>query len=174
MKSKIPLLAILLGLISCKSESKLNTVEQVDLQRYLGKWYEIARLPNRFEKGLVCVTATYSLKENGKINVLNQGRDVKDKSIVKKANGTAWIPDEAEPGQLKVSFFWPFAGKYWIIALDKNYGYSLVGDPSREYLWILSRSKTLPDSIYKELTLKAKQCGFNTTELVRVEQSCDN
>ena len=117
----IILFGALLGLISCKASMELQTVEKVDIDSYLGTWYEIARLPNSFEKGLECVTATYSLKENGKIEVLNKGYSAEKKKGFDTAKGTAWIPDPDYPGRLKVTFFWPFSGDYYIISLDEAY-----------------------------------------------------
>jgi lipocalin len=174
MPTKTILLSYLLGLISCQSENKLHTVEEVNIERYEGKWYEIARLPNRFEKDLICVTATYTQREDGKIEVLNQGHKLNNHAVVKKIKGVAWIPNLKKQGQLKVRFFWPFAGDYWIISLDKNYQYALVGDPSRKYLWILARTKVLSDDVFNELLLKAEQSGFKTQYIVRVEQSFEN
>lgn len=159
--------------MSCNPKEELLTVKNVDLQRYSGRWYEIARFPNRFEKDIVCVTANYRVKENGKIEVINKGRPEKDIKRTKTAKGTAWVPDKDFPGQLKVSFFWPFAGKYYIIALDKNYQYVLVGDPSRKYLWILSRTKTLPEEIYTRLLKIAKENGFDTLKMIRIIQNCN-
>jgi apolipoprotein D and lipocalin family protein len=159
-------------LLSCTEHPGLETVESVDIERYMGKWYEIARLPNSFEKGLECCTATYSLKNNGKVKVVNAGHKISDRSKVKEATGTAWQPDKAYPGQLKVRFFWPFSGNYYIIHLDEDYQYVLVGDPSRKYLWILSRTKDLDQGIYNKLMDIAEKKGFNTEEVIRVKQDC--
>lgn len=159
-------------LLYSQDTNDLPTVEKVDLSKYAGTWYEIARLPNSFEKGLECVTATYSLKSNGKIQVLNKGFAAK-KGKYKTAKGTALVPDPAYPGRLKVTFFWPFYGNYHILELDKDYQYALVGDPSRKYLWVLARNKTLEDSIYTELMDHAKSMGFDTDQVVRINQNCD-
>lgn len=159
--------------LSCKSTQELSTVDQVDIQSYLGTWYEIARLPNNFEKGLECVTASYSMKENGKIQVLNKGHSIEKENVSKSAKGTAWVPDAEYPGRLKVTFFWPFSGNYYIMALDENYQYALVGDPSRKYLWILSRSKTLDDGIYSALMAHANEEGFTIDQVIRVNQDCN-
>ena len=161
------------GLSSCKTTQSLSTVNEVNLQKYAGQWYEIARLPNSFEKGLECVTATYTLGKNGKIEVLNKGYPEKEEGKFKTAKGRAWVPDGDFPGRLKVSFFWPFAGDYYIISLDENYSYALVGDPSRKYLWVLSRSKALDDQIYTDLIETARNNGFETDNLVRVKQDCN-
>jgi len=154
------------------SKADLPVVKTVDINKYLGAWYELARLPNSFESGLTCVMADYSLKPNGDIKVLNSGHKIKDTTEISTATGTAWVPDKNEPAKLKVRFFWPFTGDYWIIALDLNYAYSMVGDPSREYLWILSRTKTLPQSTIDALLTQARSLGFDTAKVVRTAQDC--
>ena len=162
----------MLSFLSCKPAASLSTVERVDIKKYEGEWYEIARLPNSFEKGLNCVTATYTLKENNKIEVLNKGYSIKDKGKIKTAKGTAWVPDSDFPGRLKVSFFRPFSGDYYIISLDEEYKYALVGDPSRKYLWILSRTKSLDDKVYSDLLELAKINDFDIGNIIKVNQDC--
>jgi apolipoprotein D and lipocalin family protein len=135
---------------------------------------EIARLPNSFEKGLKCTTAEYEIMKNGKIQVINTGYKIENDSEKKQAKGKAWVPDKSEPGRLKVSFFWPFSGDYYIIHLDENYQYVLVGSPSREYLWILARNKSISQSVKDELIAHAKKYDFNTDNLIWVEQDCNN
>jgi lipocalin len=159
-------------IMSCTAPKELYTVSELDLEKYKGTWYEIARLPNSFEKGLKCVTANYSIKDNGKINVLNKGYSTK-KEKYKTANGTAWVPDSKYPARLKVRFFWPFAGNYYVITLDEDYSYALVGDPSRKYLWVLSRTKILDRDIFNELLDVAASKGFEVSSMIRVEQDCD-
>lgn len=166
------ILLTMFSFMSSNPKHELPTVKKVDLQKYSGLWYEIARFPNRFEKGLVCVTAHYEVKENGKVEVVNKGHLSKDIKRVKTAKGVAWVPDDKFPGQLKVRFFWPFAGKYYIIALDENYNYVLVGDPARKYLWVLSRTRILSEDIYSRLLKIAKDNGFNTQKLIRINQDC--
>ena len=172
----LPVLALSVaafGLFGCaSSKGDLPVVKSVDLQRYSGTWYEIMRLPNSFESGLTCVTANYSIKENGDIKVLNSGRKIGDTSVVKTATGTAWVPDPSEPTKLKVRFFWPFAGKYWILALDENYQHVMIGEPTREYLWILSRTPSLEQSTLDALLAQAKSQGFDITKLERTGQTC--
>lgn len=173
MQNLLITILLMLSLTSCKSEHKeLPTVKELDLSRYSGTWYEIARLPNSFEKGLECVTATYTILPNGKVEVLNKGCTNADTSKMKIIKGVAWVPDNNHPGQLKVRFFWPFIGKYWVISLDKNYNYALIGDPSRKYLWILSKSSTLNNSTYTTLLNIAKEHGFDVGNLMMVKQSC--
>lgn len=148
-------------------------VDHIDLNRYMGQWYEIAKLPNRFEKGLICVTANYQLRKDGKITVLNKGHLENNTAVIRSAEGIAVLPDKAIPGKLKVSFFRPFYGDYCIIALDSNYRYSLVGDPSRSYLWILSRTRSLEPETYNQLITIAKNNGFNVSEIMKTEQECE-
>jgi lipocalin len=157
----------------CSTEKNaLEVVDEVNLQKYTGTWYEIARLPNRFEKGLKCVTATYQLREDGKITVINKGHKVENPQKAEKVEGWAKVPNPEEPGKLKVTFFWPFFGKYWIIDLDADYQYALVGSPSRKYLWVLARDKKLKEDTYKKLLKTAKEKGFDTSNLIRTEQDC--
>ena len=146
-------------------------VQHVDLSRYGGKWYEIARLPTRFEKGCRCVTAEYTERKNF-IEVKNsctegKGSEAKTHSITGKAFSTS------EPGKLKVQFFWPFKADYWIIALDSSYQYAMVGHPNREYLWILSRTPQLDETVVQKLTEQAKSQGFETAKLEwTVQEGC--
>jgi lipocalin len=149
----------------------LPPVEGVDINRYLGVWYEIARLPHRFEKDLVGATATYTLKPNGEIDVLNQGYKGTLQGELKKAKGRARIPDPNRTGLLKVSFFWFFWADYKIIALDKeNYRYALVTSNSKNYLWLLCRTPQLEDSIYTRLMDFAEEKGFDLSKVIKVQQ----
>ena len=163
----------IISLLSCKPSKELHTVKEVDINRYCGKWYEIAKLPNRFQKGLECATATYTVKGNGKIEVFNQAYISDNKAKMKNIKGTAWVPDANYPGRLKVRFFWPFSGDYYIMALDKQYSHVLVGAPSRKYLWILSRTKHLEDSTYNRLLEVANVNGFDVSKVVKDHQDCN-
>ena len=167
----IVIILCMMSFMSCRSMRYLSTVEKVDLKKYQGTWYEIARLPNSFERGVDCITATYIQKKNGKIRVINQAYN-KKKQKVSKAVGTAWRPDEKYQGRLKVSFFWPFAGDYYIIALDDDYQYALVGNPSRKYLWILARNKTISQDTYYKLVKIASKNGFDVSKLIFPEHDC--
>lgn len=164
--------SMLISLFGCKEKLPLETVKAVDLSRYLGTWYEIARLPNSFEDGLSCCSATYAIREDGKISVLNAGFN-STKNRWKEANGFAWQPNVDQfPGQLKVTFFWPFAGDYYIFYLDDEYQYVMIGEPSRSYFWLLSRNKDLPAGKYDELIQIAKDHRFDTSKLLKIDQSC--
>ena len=164
------ILAILMIPTTIKSQS-LQTVRYVDINKYTGTWYEIARLPNSFEKKLDCITATYTLRDDGKIKVVNKGYLIDDHSRSKEVKGVAWIPDANSPAKQKVRFFWPFAGKYWVIELDNEYQYAMVGHPSRNYFWILSRNKNMDEAIYKKLLDSAAKNGFNVNKIIRVNQT---
>jgi len=166
------LMASILALLSCKSNADLPTANKLDVNKYAGLWYEIARLPNTFEKGLDCTTANYTILENGKIEVKNKGRKVSKNNEISDITGTAWVPNPEFPAQLKVRFFWPFAGDYWVIALGDNYEYALVGAPNRKYLWILGREKTMDEATYSKLVTLAKEKGFDTSLLERINQDC--
>lgn len=176
LSSLISLIILVFILASCtmSKNTYLPVVQSLDVERYMGTWYEIARLPNSFEEGLICVTATYSLLDNGKIRVINKGRNQENPEEIETAKGKAKFADKSTPGKLKVTFFWPFYGKYWIIELDEDYKYALVGSPSREYLWILSRTKQLPESTVKKLTERAEELGFETKNLYYTAQTCNN
>jgi apolipoprotein D and lipocalin family protein len=164
------LLAFLLA--SCTGLPKgLKPVEGFEVNRYLGTWYEIARLEQSFEKGLDNISARYSLAEDGGIKVLNQGRN-QETGEWKQAEGKAYFIGPPTVGRLKVSFFGPFYGSYNIIALDKeNYQYSLVTGRDRSYLWILARTKTLPKETLDALIEKARREGFDTSKLIMVDHT---
>jgi lipocalin len=147
-----------------------TTVKALDLNRYLGTWYEIARFPHSFEKNLVGVTATYSLREDGKIEVLNQGYKNTLNGERSKAVGKAKIPDKLEPGKLKVSFFWIFYADYFVLELDENYQYAMIGSSSDKYFWILSRSPQMEPAVYEMLLEKARKRGYNLDKLYKVPQ----
>ena len=148
----------------------VTPVSGFDINRYLGKWYEIARLDHSFERGLENVSADYSLKDDGGVKVINRGYDPGKKQW-KQAEGKASFVGESTIGQLKVSFFGPFYGGYNIIVLDKiGYSYSMVCGPDKSYLWILSRTPEMDAAILKEFVKQANDFGFETDALVYVNQ----
>ena len=155
---------------TAQSQKVPSVVSTVDLNRYKGMWYEIARLPNSFERKLKCTSATYTLRDDGKITVLNKGNYITNPQKTSSIKGVAWIPDKMSPAKLKVQFFWPFSGDYWIMDLDKDYRYVLVGDPSLKYLWILAREKTMDEATYRMLLQKAIDKGYDVTSIIKVEQ----
>ena len=150
-------------------KDELEVVQSVDLSRYVGRWYEIARLPNSFQKKCAdSVTADYALRKDGKIEVINQCR--KASGEVTTAKGKAKIADKKTNAKLKVTFFWPFYGDYWILDLGPNYEYAVVGEPDRKYLWILSRSPRMDEALYQQLLQKMAAKGFNTELMIRTSQ----
>lgn len=164
-------LLVTLAFVSCKTSKNMTTVEKVDLERYAGKWYEIARLPFRQERGLVNVTAEYQLLDNGKIRVINSGYKNSPDGQFKSAEGKAWQPDANEPGRLKVSFFWIFSSDYLILALDHdNYQWALVTTGSGDLLWFLSRTPDISPEVFDKLLGIAHENGIDTSELIKVTQ----
>jgi apolipoprotein D and lipocalin family protein len=160
----------LLELAGCTSTSKLKVVSNFDADRYTGVWYEAARYPHRFEKGMSAVSATYSFNENGTIKVLNRGY-VDGKQEWEEIEGVAKYKGSKDQGWLKVSFFKPFYASYKILYLDENYTKAIVTGPSYGYLWILVRDPKLPDSELNELIGKIKKLGFDSEKLIIVDQS---
>jgi len=143
---------------------RLEVVPRVELKRYLGKWYEIAHLPFRFEDDCTDITATYSLTNDGNVSVLNEC--LKDGKL-KQSKGKAKVVDKNTGAKLKVTFFWPFYGDYWIINLGKDYDYAVVGTPNRKYLWILNRTPKMDDNLFSQLAEFVKSKGFNVNKLIK-------
>jgi len=147
----------------------VKPVSNFKLERYLGKWYEIARLDHSFERGLSRVTANYSMRSDGGVKVLNRGYSAENTSW-KEAEGKAYFVENTDLGYLKVSFFGPFYGSYIIFNLDhENYQYSLVSGPDKSYLWILSRSPKINENTQSILIKKATELGFDTSKLIYVK-----
>lgn len=155
-------------LISCnKNYLPLKTVENVDIKKYSGLWYEIARLPNKFQKNCYGTTAEYEVIDETTIKVINSCFEDSLNGELDQATGKAFIEDLNQKAKLEVQFFWPFRGDYWIIALDQdNYNYAMVGEPSRKYLWILGRAKNFPKNTLDSLVAYAKLNGFKTEEMI--------
>ncbi len=148
----------------------LQTVPHVDLSRYAGKWYEIASFPQRFQKGCNCTTAEYTLGEKGFVIVENRcNRDsVNGKQSYIK--GKAFVVPNSGNAKLKVQFFWPFKGKYWIIDLAEDYSYAVVSHPNKKYLWILSRTPKMDDSTYEQICSRLKKMEFDLSKLMKTKQ----
>ncbi|MDP4276723.1 MAG: lipocalin family protein [Bacteroidota bacterium] len=160
----------LFALSSCLTMPKgAVPVKPFEAKAYLGKWYEIARFDFRFERNLNQTTAYYSMNEDGSIRVENRGYDYK-KHQWKQAVGKAKLAGASDEGRLKVSFFGPFYGAYNVIALDSQYTYALVAGKNLNYLWILSREKTLPESTKQAYLRLARELGYKTDKLVWVDQ----
>jgi apolipoprotein D and lipocalin family protein len=140
----------------------LPIVPQLDRARYVGRWYEVAYIPHWFERGCSNTTATYTLAADGRLNVLNECiRDGK----AHQAHGVAWHTGQGRDGEFNVRFFWPFNAPYWVIALDPEYQWAMVGQPTRRCLWILSRKRHLNFTIYKSLIQKAVSLGYNPAQI---------
>jgi apolipoprotein D and lipocalin family protein len=150
--------------------SDLEPVSSVELNRYVGKWYEVARYPNRFQKKCAGdVSATYSIRQDGKISVLNVCR--KADGELTEAKGTARVVDRATRAKLKVTFFWPFSGNYWIIGLDPEYRWAVVGEPTRKYLWILAREPHMSDEDYQKAIAIVREKGYDAAKLEKTLQT---
>ena len=151
-----------------KNTMDLTTVSELNIQKYLGTWYEIARFDHSFERNLQGVTATYSMRDDDKIKVLNQGYKNSLDGKLSVAEGKAKLTDD--PGKLKVSFFWIFYGDYFVLELEENYQWVLIGSSSDKYLWILSRTPKLEQDVVNNILEKAKQRGYDTSNLIWVDQ----
>lgn len=169
-RASILLFAILLTApppLAADDRAPMRVVPSVDLNRYMGKWYEIARLPNRFQRDCASdSTANYTLRPDGKITVLNECR--RPDGRPKSAEGTARVASDKGPNtKLKVTFFWPFSGNYWIIDLDPDYRWAVVGEPDRKYLWILSREPELAEPVLAQILDRAKNQGYDVRPLLK-------
>ena len=159
----------LLSLSACTSILQgITPVSDFDKSRYLGTWYEIARLDHPFERGLEQISATYAVRDDGGIDVLNQGYEIVAGEWT-QANGKAYFVSDDTIGHLKVSFFGPFYASYVIAQLDRNYQYALVTGPNTDYLWILSRTKFLEPSIIDKLLNFAESKGYDTSTMIYVK-----
>lgn len=156
------LVASTLGCTTAAETSTVETVAHVDLTRYMGKWYEVARLPASFQQGCADSSADYAL-ESGGVKVVNRCFRGEKESV---AEGHAKVVDAATNSKLKVSFFWPFYGDYWIVELGADYEYSVVSDPSRKYLWILSRTPVLEAEKLGAIVERLKKLDFDTDRLI--------
>jgi apolipoprotein D and lipocalin family protein len=148
------------------SKDELQTASYVDVNRYLGKWYDIASIPQRFSKDCTNTTAEYALDKRGDLSVLNKCIVDGELSV---ARGTAKIKDKLTNAKLEVQFFWPFKGKYWIMEIGDNYEYALVGHPDRTYFWFLSRTPDISDAFYNNVMLRVQQkYGYRLNKIQRV------
>lgn len=165
------MLAAFALLVGCATAvpPNVSVVKPFDISRYLGVWYEIVRLDHTFERGMSQVSATYSLNPDGSIAVQNRGFDTHTQRF-RDAHGTARFVGAMDEGALKVTFFWPFYGGYFITALDPDYQWSMVVGPDLKYFWILSRTRTLPSSVTDHLLDQAQALGVNLDDLIWVEQ----
>ncbi|MGH0052781.1 MAG: lipocalin family protein [Sphaerochaetaceae bacterium] len=165
---------MLLVLSSCTTTTQyppLDTVESLDLERYLGSWYEIGRYQHRFEKNLVGVKADYSLREDGRIQVVNSGIKGDLEGKLSSVKAIAWRPEDAEPGRLKVRFFGLFTSDYLVFGLDEeNYQWALVGSDDRDFLWFLSRTPEVSEEVLTKMKAIANEQGYDLDQLFLVPQ----
>jgi apolipoprotein D and lipocalin family protein len=168
---KAVLVSIFLLMITNVAMSQsLQTVPSVNLEEYAGKWYEIASIPQWFQRGCNCTTAEYTLTDKGYVIIEN--RCNKDSVNGKQSyiKGKAFVVENSGNAKLEVQFFWPFKGKYWIIDLGDNYRYAVVGHPNRKYLWILSRTPKMDETLYKEILFRIKEKGFDVSKIKFTKQ----
>ncbi|WP_300752574.1 lipocalin family protein [Janthinobacterium sp.] len=170
MKKLLFLSLVLLG--GCVGRpDNIHPVGNFDTTKYLGKWYEIARLDHSFERGLSHVTADYSVRQDGGLKVVNRGYNDGNKTW-KEAEGKAYFVDKKDAGYLKVSFFGPFYGSYIVFDLDQqDYSYSMISGPNKSYFWLLSRTPTMDAALQQRLIAKAQSLGFDTSKLIYVNQN---
>lgn len=167
---KIALVAAALFFTGCMGMPKtVSPVKEFELEKYLGKWYEIARLDHSFERGLDRITAEYALREDGGVSVKNRGFS-KKKNRWQEAEGKAFFAGPSDEGYLKVSFFGPFYGSYVVFELDReDYQYAFVSGPNTSYLWLLSRTPTVKPDVLSQFVNKADELGFDTEKLIYVD-----
>ena len=166
--------ASMIGLGGCGAVyPPLATVDNVELGRYTGRWYEIARYPNSFEPGCVGVTADYAFREDGRISVLNTCVEGSLDGNVRLIEGVARVVDPNTNAKLAVTFFPPFEGDYWILELGEDYEYAVVGDPSRTFLWILSRDPALDEDLYEDILSRLPEKSYDPNRLELVPQQSD-
>jgi len=171
IKMKTPLLlALLFILTACTGKPDgVVAVKDFELDRYLGKWYEIARLDHSFERGLSNITAEYSLRDDGGVKVINSGFSKEDNEW-QQAEGKAFFVDETDSGYLKVSFFGPFYGSYIVFELEKkDYQYAFVSGPDTSYLWLLARTPQVDEKVIAQFVKRSQELGFDTSKLIYVE-----
>ena len=159
----------IMSMSTVKAQS-LNTVPNVDLEKYSGKWYEIASYPQIFQKGCNCTTAEYTLSDKGLVIVENRCNKGSVDGKPAYIKGKAFVQKNSGNAKLKVQFFWPLRGKYWIIDLADDYSYAVVSHPSRKYLWILSRTPQMNEEVYDQILLRLKENGFDLAKLQLTRQ----
>lgn len=162
-------LTLLLSVLSSLElhAAEVQTVQRLDVKRYMGKWYEIASIPMFFTRNCTASTATYTLLPSGEIGVDNACRKETPDGEPSGIQGRAWMEDPQSPGKLKISFFWPMRADYWILAIDDAYEVALVGEPDREGLWLLARTPRLDEGRIQAMLKVARDQGFDVSQLKR-------
>lgn len=173
MKLKL-MFAIVAGLLfGCKAQDNTPTsVGSVDLNRYAGLWYDIASYPARFQRGCHCTTAEYTLTQDGYVRVENKCRKGGFNKSESGVKGKAFVVKGSNNTKLKVQFFWPFKGDYWIVRLDRDYQWAVVSSPGKDYLWILSRTPVMDSELFESIVQSLRQEGYNTERLLKTPQPC--
>lgn len=163
-----------LGLMACSGgpPPKDHSVDQVDLVRYMGRWYEIASFQPWFQRGCNCTTADYGLMRGGVVAITNACRKGSPTGELDSAIGTAKVVQGSRGSRLKVTFQWPFEGDYWVVGLDPEYEWVLVGHPYKKQLWLLSRQPVMEDALFKSLKAKAAKLGYDVSRLKKTNQAC--
>lgn len=167
--------SLLLGCASAQTPVPTTAVDELDVDKYLGTWFEIAKFPLRFQRGCTCTTATYEPEDDGDLAVINRCREDSPAGDLRMVRGRAWRPaPEAAPGKLKVSFFWPFSSNYWVIKrgapAEGRYPWAVVSDEEGSTLWILSRTPALDEELYRSLLAELSAEGFDLTKLEETRQ----
>ena len=150
--------------------AEVEVVPRVELTRYLGTWFEIGALPQFFQRGCFASTATYELRDDGDIRVVNTCRKGSLQGELSRAEGKAWVVDQTSNAKLKVQFQWPFSGDYWILELGEAYDYAVVGDPTRKYLWVLSREPWMAEEQYQAILGRMAAIGYDVGSVQRTVQ----
>ncbi len=156
----------MLSLLLAISLTQTPDTVALDLERYLGTWYEIARFDSFFQRGCVASSATYS-KDGDDVKIVNTCYVDSLAGKFKRIEGKAWVPDAKEPGKLKVQFFWPFSGPYWVIDVAPDYSWALIGHPEKKSCWVFSRTPTMDDALYDALVGKLKARGYDVSRLIK-------
>ena len=151
-------------------EGDVRAVARIELDRYMGEWYEIARYPNSFQDGIVGVHIIYTLRDDGKIDVHNTGHRKTLEGPKTDSHATAWVVDEASHAKWYVQFIWPFRADYWVIACADDYSWAVVGQPSREYLWVISRTPVLQRDVFADILQRIARHGYNPRKLALTPQ----
>jgi apolipoprotein D and lipocalin family protein len=168
------LILTIMSITSCSATGDIpKTVSMVDLQKYVGKWYEIAKFPNSFQKNCFCSTAEYTLTDKGYVKVFNACRKRGLNGKTSSVTGKAFPVAGSNNTKLRVQFFWPFRADYWIVGLAGDYSYAMVSGPSRKYLWILSRNPQMDDATYQAVLESLRNIGFDLSRLERTVQTCE-
>jgi apolipoprotein D and lipocalin family protein len=168
------LILFIMTLTNCSTAGDIpKTVHEVDLLKYAGKWYEIAKFPNSFQKNCFCSTAEYTLTDKGYVKVFNECHKGAVGGKLSSITGKAFPVAETNSTKLRVQFFWPFRADYWIVGLADDYSWAAVSGPSRKYLWILGRSPRMDDSTYQTILLMLQDNGFDLSHLEKTIQTCE-